>query len=209
MITDFATLKTEIIKWIAHDDVDDTVAASLIQLFESDFNMSDHVRNYYAETRVEHVVPAGETHKYVTLPTDWNGGRALRRNCYDMQFVTPEQMSLLHQADSCPSLEDGFYTIENQALFLYPSAGENTAIEILYWQKLTALDDTNTTNWLVLNFPQVYLFGCLLLAGTFVKSDLDMQRVGTMYDRALKDMRKDTSRKKYGGGTVRMRNMLS
>jgi hypothetical protein len=150
-------------------------------------------------------VPAGETHEYVPLPSDWNGGRAIRRNCTDMEYMTPEQMDVAVYQNACENAKVGYYTIENQRVRLLPAAPENTTIDLLYWSKITPLDDTNTTNWLIETHPTLYLFGALLYAGLYIKSDEDMQRISAMYQAAFDDLTTDSNEKLYGGGTLRAR----
>lgn len=205
-ITTYTELKAAISKWVVHDDVDSTVQDELIDLFEASFKTSPHARHYFAETREEHTVPAGETHQYVTLPSNWAGGRAVRRDCVDMQYLPPEKFDLVKANDVCSTVDDvfkGFYTIENQAVRLYPAAAEGQVIELLFWEDVTPLDDTNTANWLLTNFPQIYLYGSLMHAGPFLKDDVDLNRIGEMFKFSIDQLKKDSSRRKYGGGTMR------
>jgi len=56
--------------------------------------------------------------------------------------------------------------------------------EVLVYQLLPLLDETNQTNWLTEYAPQVLLYACLLEATPFLKND---ERIGVwqqMYDRA-------------------------
>lgn len=56
--------------------------------------------------------------------------------------------------------------------------------EVLVYQLLPLLDDTNQTNWLTDYAPQVLLYGALLEATPFLKNDERIQVWQSMYDRA-------------------------
>ena len=204
----YANLKTAIANWITHDDAD-TVADDLIDLFEADARVDDAIAHAYeAETRQTHTVPAGETHTYIPLPSDWNGARAVRRDCVDMEALTPEQMDVMVAGNtgfSVSSTHGGYYTIEHQRIRLYPAASENTEIELLYWKQITALDGTNTTNWLLTLAPNLYLYGSLLHAGSFIKSDEDIGRFAQFYEGFRQKLYRNRQMKLYGGGIRRVR----
>lgn len=52
-----------------------------------------------------------------------------------------------------------------------PTPASNYSFEILYYQRLQPLDDTNQTNWLTVYAPQALLYGTLLQAMPFLKND--------------------------------------
>ena len=99
----------------------------------------------------------------------------------------------------------GYFTIEDTKLWFYPSLVAGDEIEILYYKSIPALTDSNTTNWLLTNYPDIYLWGCMKMAGVFTRDDDLIRRASTMYDRAVMQMKGDDFDKKYGQGTVQIR----
>ena len=207
-ITTYAELKTAISNWITHDDAD-TVADDLIDLFEADARLDDSIAQCYeAETRYETTIDANGPYARISLPSDWNGARQIRRNCYDMEAATPERFDVIVAENENASTNGtfaGWYTVEAQYLRLHPEVVENEEIELLYWRQIVALDSTNTTNWLLTLSPNLYLYGSLLHAGSFIKSAEDMQRFEVMYERSRSLLKKNTQDKLYGGGIRRIR----
>lgn len=57
-------------------------------------------------------------------------------------------------------------------------------VEILYYQLLPLLDDSNQTNWLTENAPELLLYGSLLEATPFLKNDERIPVWQSMYDRS-------------------------
>jgi hypothetical protein len=52
-----------------------------------------------------------------------------------------------------------------------PTPASTYTFEILYYQRLQPLDDTNQTNWFTEYAPQALLYGALLQAMPFLKND--------------------------------------
>jgi len=71
-----------------------------------------------------------------------------------------------------------------------------------YLAKIPALSATNTTNWLLVQAPDIYLYGSLLEAMPYV---IDDERLGTwvkMYERAVGSLVSADSRGKFRPGAV-------
>lgn len=203
--TTYAELQTEIADFIVHDDVT-SKAGDLIRLFEAAAN--DGLRMHERESRAQHTVPAGETHQYITLPTDWGGPRAVRRDCGPIEYVTPSEMDYIKAFQPGLTVNDeffGYYTIEAQTIRLYPSAAAGESIEFLYWKNIPALSATNTTNWLLALRPDLYLYGSLMHAGVYIKDPATMKTVSDMWQTLTADLKKSDWRKKYGTGTLKVR----
>lgn len=56
--------------------------------------------------------------------------------------------------------------------------------EVLYWEMPALLDDSNQTNWLTEEAPQLLLYGSLLEATPFLKNDDRIPTWQSFYDRA-------------------------
>lgn len=73
--------------------------------------------------------------------------------------------------------------------FIAPTPSDDYAIEILYYEKIQPLDDTNQTNWFTINAPQAMLYGTLLQAMPFLKNDSRVQLWQALYDRAIQTLK--------------------
>jgi hypothetical protein len=61
--------------------------------------------------------------------------------------------------------------------------------EVLYYEKVQPLDDTNQVNFWTENAPQAMLYGTLLQAMPFLKNDSRVQLWQAMYDRAIQTLK--------------------
>lgn len=55
--------------------------------------------------------------------------------------------------------------------YLAPTPAEDYPFEVLYYERIAPLSETNQTNWLTQNAPNAMLFGTLLQAMPFLKND--------------------------------------
>lgn len=67
----------------------------------------------------------------------------------------------------------GLYTIEGDTLYTAP--GAVTGLKAKWYEKFTALSADGDTDWIILNAPQVYLNGCLMLACAYTQDDREGQ----------------------------------
>jgi len=79
-----------------------------------------------------------------------------------LQYLTPEQMSTYQVTFTG---KPGFYTVTDQIEFEQP-ASSVYSINIRYLAKLNIANDS--TNWLLTNHEDCYLFGALAEAGPFI-----------------------------------------
>jgi len=61
------------------------------------------------------------------------------------------------------------YTIEGDTLYTAPAA--TTGLKVKWYEKFTAVSGDSDTDWIILNAPQVYLDGCLMLACAYAQDE--------------------------------------
>jgi hypothetical protein len=64
-----------------------------------------------------------------------------------------------------------WYTIEGLNLAIGPTPDTNLSAFIDYWQGVPALGPTVPSNWLLSNYPSLYLFGSLANAEAYIGND--------------------------------------
>lgn len=79
-----------------------------------------------------------------------------------------------------------FYADYNFDNFLIvPTPSSAFQFELLYHSKLHPLDDSNQTNWLTNNAPQLLLSQCLIQAYIWARNDIELQKWQMSYDKAI------------------------
>lgn len=159
-ITSYATLQTAIQTWLARSDLSANVT-DFISLFEAFANRRLRVRQQEASTTL--TTSSGSA----TLPTDYLSWRKVvypASTRVVLDYVDPTILEEMY-----PNSDTGTprcFTIEGTTFKVRP-VDDTTAITFVYHQKIPALSDTNTSNWLLAAHPDLYLFGSLVEAQMF------------------------------------------
>ena len=104
-----------------------------------------------------------------------------------------------------PSKTKGFHIIgENVRLGPNPDAVYTTSM--LYYKTFDALSDSNTTNWVISNAPDVYLYGSLLEAEPFLMNDERVQLWAIGFKQAIDDIQFQDNKDRHSGSELRVMN---
>lgn len=137
----------------------------------------------------------------LTLPSDYLVSRRIVAAPYGaLSLVTPEWAS-----DTYPLGGDGtpaFYTIQGSTLTLYPSY--DGSIGINYYAALPPLE-TNGTNWLMAYHPDIYLFGTLIEAYTFLQSQELASMWNERFQGAVAELQALDRADRYRGAVARVK----
>ncbi|TXH46561.1 MAG: hypothetical protein E6Q97_29285 [Desulfurellales bacterium] len=160
----YTDLQTSIGNWLKRDDLAAQIP-DFITLAEARFNRKLRLRAM--ETSVTTTV-SGQTY---SMPADirkierffvTTGGRE-----YDLLYKAPGDMAKFSGQTGMPL----YFTTINQQAYLYPAPDAAYDITMFYMTRVPALSVSNTTNWLLTNAPDVYLYGSLLQAAPYMKDD--------------------------------------
>lgn len=167
MATNYTELKAEIQAWLAEETLLATVVDTLIDIVEAELNHDKEFRTREMNVVTDLVV----TGEYVALPDDYLSFQYLTEkaepNNKPLEFVTPE--NLIAKGTGLGSLR--FYTIVNNQVRLRAIPGSSVTLEASYYQKIPALSDQITTNWLLGEMPQIYLYGALSHAEPYLNNE--------------------------------------
>lgn len=165
-IATYAELKTAIAGWLKRDDLTAQIP-DFIRLAESRINTLSMLRPQEVETSLTSV-PSVDT---VSLPSDYKSPLALwlvdinPRQRLDMVLPTEQPYT------TTPS-RPLYWSIDGTNLRFQAPADGAYPLKFRYEQKF-ALSDSTATNYLLTNYPDVYLFGSLVEAFSYA---LDEQR---------------------------------
>lgn len=194
-ITTYATLQSEIASWLNRDDLT-AIIPTFIQFVESDVN--SRLRHQKMVVRAT----ATSNQEYVQLPADWL--EAINIHIVDgaqpLTFVTLNEADRINKQQVITS--PTFYSIMDNALEIVPAPASNIEIEMIYYGKIPALSSGNTSNWLLVKAPDLYLYGSLVHAAPYL---LDDQRVGmfaNMYNSRLESLALESDKAVHSGGPL-------
>ena len=199
----FAELKTAAANWLDRSDLTDRIP-EFISLAEARFNRVLRIRDM--ETVSTAISTTAGTREY-SLPTGFVQMKEFHLSTdpiTPLAYITPEMMSRM-QAGSSKSKPQVF-TIIADKVRLGPNPDAVYTTSMLYYQAFAALSDSATTNDMLTNNPDVYLYGTLLEAEPFIMNDERVQLWAIAFKQAIDDIQNQDNKDRHSGSQLRVMN---
>lgn len=206
-ITTYAELQTAAANWLDRTDLTARIP-EFIELAEASFNRK--IRQPDMVTKNDSFSISGQ---YNTLPSDT---LEIIRIVVDVQpvivleYLTPEELAQ-RRADLTGTGKPYYFTLiggSSNQLEVLRSPDATYTSSIVYYTRIPALTDSATTNWLLTNHPDVYLFGTLVEAEPYLKNDERMPLWMSRLESALTDLRLQGERELHSGASLQMRSRV-
>lgn len=184
-ISTYAQLQTAVASWLNRSDLT-TQIPDFITLAESALNRRLNLRVMTQEASLSTVASS----RTVTLPTAFIEPLALWRLDTDrvpLIFRLPETMDI-----STTSGRPEYWAVDETIVFERPADAVYSLI--FRYVKGFALSDTDTTNWLLTNHPDVYLFATLVEAAPYLRDDNLLAVWSARFERAVGEVMEKESR---------------
>jgi len=202
-ISTFTNLKTAVADFLNRDDLTSAIE-NFIALSESQINRD--IRHWKMETRSSGVQDAGD--EYSQVPANWM--ETIRFHVTDNGTSPLNLISRAAMSDKRASKEDAtgtptHYTHADGQFQLYPTPSATTNTELLYYAKTTALSASNSSNWLLLEAPDVYLYGTLLHSAPYLGEDERIAIWAQMYSAAVQQLNNASENARYSGSGLKLK----
>lgn len=201
-ITNYSQLKASIGDWLNRGDLT-SVIPDFIALAEARFNRD--VRTRQMVKRATALLDAG----YITLPPDWVEAKNIQINTSfgprKLEYVTLEHADQLRLGAGDAAGDPHYFNITGSQLEIIPRPSGEPEVEMTYYARIPALSDSNTTNWLLTAWPDMYLYGALAHAAPYLKDDERVAVWAAFYDRALQEITDSDARAQYSGSVLKSR----
>jgi hypothetical protein len=198
----YSSLQASIADFLNRNDLT-AVIPDFITLAEAQFN-----RNIRHRRMVERATATLDS-EYSAVPADWLESIRYQINTNPittMEFVSPDQAAMLKGANGTTG-KPIYYTQIGQQFQVVPAPDSGSAYtgELTYYATIPALSVSNTTNWLLTDSPDLYLYGALLQAAPYLQDDQRISTWGTLYERCLNDLKVSDERSRMATSALRMR----
>jgi hypothetical protein len=200
MITDYATLQTSIAGFLHRTDM-----TAIIQelIADAEFRIANELRIRAMEASFTGTIASGT----VALPSaflEWkhvyiDGDAAQKLERRDAEWIYTNYPT--RSATGKPV----FFAQEADALMFGPYPDSNYTVKGVYYQKLAALSDSNTTNWFITNAPDLLRYGALCEAAPYMQAD---ERIGVWeqkYNQVKQRIERTERREKSSGSLLTMK----
>ena len=166
-LSTYSEIKSTIADYLNRADLT-AVLPSFVTLAEAKFNRELRTRDML--TRVQ----TTSDDEYVSLPTDFLQHYSLELDAASaqppMDYIGPQEAKVL-KAQNRTASTTYYYTVIDGAFEIIPAPGSDLDLRMVYYAKIPALSDSNTTNWLLTKSPDLYLYSALLEAAPYLKDD--------------------------------------
>jgi hypothetical protein len=200
-ITSYSTLKDNVADWLNRTDLTAQIPV-FIQLAEAELNRRLRVKD--SVTRSDATVDT----QYTTLPSDFAETKSVYLKTSPvsrLEYITIEQMEALKTQGYSATGQPRYYTVIGGTFETLPAPDQSYTAELVYYAKLAALSDTNTTNWLLTKNPDIYLFGSLLQSAPYLRDDDRIPVWNSVYERGLAQLEQASDRAEFSGGVLKAR----
>ena len=201
-ITTYTEPKSAVADFLNRQDLASAIP-TFISLAESSFNRD--IRHWRMDVRTSITLDA----QFVDLPSGWLETvkivNATGEGPQELELIPLAEMDERRFASNDTAGAPRFYAINGGKIELYPTPSEAFTASITYVQKPTALSTSNASNWLLENFPDVYLYGSLAHSAPYLQEDSRLGVWAALYQQALSAINLDSDRAKYSGTGLRMK----
>jgi len=200
-ITTYAELKTAIAEWLNRDDLTSTIPDFITLAEES---MALNMRHWRMENRATATLDS----QYEALPARFVAPIRLSLtggNTYALEQVSQAQLLDRRSQASNTAGRPQYYALTQGEIEVFPTPDADYTLELVYYEKAEALPDSNTTNWILDNYPSVYLYGSLMHTAPFLKDDPRLQVWASLYQQGVASVNGDEEKAKFGATGLRMK----
>ena len=148
--------------------------------------------------------------EYYGLPSDWGGARDVeilhegKQHGRTLTYLAPEEMNKVsRQPNRSFTGRHNYYTIiANQIQIAPPS--DNEILEIVYYQRLPALENDTDTNWLTEKNPDAYIFGLCTEISAFAKDVASYETYKARFAESMIDITMEDQVQRWSGPALRV-----
>jgi hypothetical protein len=201
-ITNYSELTTAVANWLDRDDLTSRIP-EFIALAEAKFNRTLRLRSMEAKYTANTVA----SQRNLALPTGYIQMRNFQVNTTPLttlSYVTPEIYDRLWGGSTSGTPK--FYTILANEISFGPIPGSVMEVEMLFYKNFENLSSVVTTNWLITNAPDVYLYGCMMQAEPFIMNDERVALWGASLNKAIAELQEQDNKDRHSGSALRVMN---
>lgn len=196
----YADLQTSIAGFLNRDDLTAAIP-DFIALCES--NLQRDIKHWRMEKRATATIDA----RFSAVPSDLIAPIRFQVGTSDlpMQPIGVQDMHERRASQQDNTGTPAYYALIGTEFEFYPTPTDAVTATLYYRAKIPALSDVNTTNWVLENAPDVYLYGSLVHTAPYLVEDARVGVWGALYGQALAMLNRQGDAGKHGGAGKRKR----
>lgn len=198
-ISTYAELQTAISNWSGRADLTSR-APEFIALAEAKINRLLATRDM--ETKDAAFSITGE---YVAVPTGFGAVREFYLNTNPKQILQLMPGDTQTQTFGSDSGKPRYYEVVGSNFRFGPVPDGTYSATLIYSKTIAALSGSNTTNWLLTAYPDIYLYGSLLELSFYLKNHAHAGVWKEAYYGCIDELKNYNAQSKWGGNSMAVR----
>lgn len=200
-VATYAELQTAMADFLNRDDLT-SIIPTFIRLAES--RIDRDLRHWRQEKRSTTTFST----QYSIIPTDYL--RPIRLQILDgstsaVEPISTAQMLQLRGDTYDQTGRPTHYALTAGGIELYPTPDMSYNASLVYYGRIAALSTSNTTNWLLTEAPDAYLYGALVHSAPYLKDEAKTALWDGLYKAAMDNLNSTSEDAKYGGSGLKLK----
>lgn len=202
-LASYTELKTAVADWLNRTDLTNAIDYDFLPMCEAEL-----------KRRVRRTTKTGTIYvnaAAISPPSDMAEPISLileTGNAYNdvpLKIVTPQKLAEVKAAHGGVSGIPTHVAYYNSKFQFAPGPNQSYDCTVIYVLQFTALSGSNTTNAILTEAPDAYLYGCLLQAAPYLENDERIPVWQAKFDKAIDQLNEVRQREEYGAGLVEVR----
>lgn len=197
----YAELKTAIANYLNRSDLTSDLD-TFIDNVEAELN-----RRLRTKDMIKRATATADS-QYLTVPTDWIEAinvEITSNNFSPLFQQSIESLDVYRKSNNNSTGQPVYYAMVDDSIELAPTPDGEYTLQLTYYAKISSLSDTNTSNFVSVSHPDVYLYGALKHASIFLMEDERIPMFTQQFEKALEEMRLEQEKAAFGKGSLMMR----
>lgn len=198
-LSNYTELQASVADTLNRDDLTNAIP-DFIKLAEA--QLGRDLRHWRMEDRANAVADA----QYLALPNNFIAPIRITipaSPSYTLELVSPFQLSKLRMENSDNTGRPEYYAVVDGAFELYPTPDADYTVELVYYEAIPDIS-VNTTNWLLTNYPDAYLYGTLIHSSPYLQEDQRVAVWNTLYLNSVSAINLEGERARTSGSGRRI-----
>jgi hypothetical protein len=198
-LTSYSDLQVEVTQWLRRPDLAGEIP-TFITLAEAQLNR--RLKTLYQMARTTLSIDA----EYVAYPADFNGLITLDLQTAPvtrLKYIGPDGLTDLTATRYANPAKPLYFSVIGADFRFWPAPDTAYTGDLTYTQSIPALSASNTSNWLLTNHPDAYLYGALMQAAPYLKSDERLQTWAGLFTQVIDDINRNDDWRMLGAQPAR------
>ena len=197
----YAELKTAIANYLNRSDLTSDID-TFIDNVEAELN-----RRLRTKDMIKRATATADS-QYLTVPTDWIEAINVEITSNDFSPLfqqSIESLDVYRKSNNNSVGQPVYFAMVDDSIELAPTPDGEYTLQLTYYAKISALSDSNTSNFVSVSHPDVYLYGALKHASIFLMEDERIPMFTQQFEKALEERRLEQEKASFGKGSLMMR----